>query len=89
MEVLFEFAEAGETGLDEVQNELQQYQKIIDDVEMKLILGKPEDIQNAIISIHPGAGGTESQDWAEMLYRMYTRWADKENYKIEVMGAAR
>ena len=48
MEVLFEFAEAGETGLDEVQNELQQYQKIIDDVEMKLILGKPEDIQNAI-----------------------------------------
>ena len=85
MEVLFEFAEAGETGLDEVQNELQQYQKIIDDVEMKLILGKPEDIQNAIISIHPGAGGTESQDWAEMLYRMYTRWADKENYKIEVM----
>ena len=71
--------------MDEVQNELQQYQKIIDDVEMKLILGKPEDIQNAIISIHPGAGGTESQDWAEMLYRMYTRWADKENYKIEVM----
>ena len=85
MEVLFEFAEAGETGLDEVQNELQQYQKIIDDVEMKLILGKPEDIQNAIISIHPGAGGTESQDWAEMLYRMYTRWAEKEDYKIEVI----
>ncbi len=85
MEVLFEFVEEGETGLDEVEKELRQYQKIIDDVEMKLILGKPEDIQNAIISIHPGAGGTESQDWAEMLYRMYTRWAEKENYKIEVM----
>jgi len=85
MEVLFEFVEEGETGLDEVEKELKQYQKIIDDVEMKLILGKPEDIQNAIISIHPGAGGTESQDWAQMLYRMYTRWAEKEDYKIEVI----
>ena len=68
MEVLFEFAEEGETTLDEIQKELKQYQKIIDDVEMKLILGKPEDIQGAIIAIHPGAGGTESQDWAQMLY---------------------
>ena len=85
MEVLFEFVEEGETGLDEVEKELRQYQKIIDDAEMKLILGKPEDIQNAIISIHPGAGGTESQDWAQMLYRMYTRWAEKEDYKIEVI----
>jgi len=85
MEVLFEFVEEGETGLEEVEKELRQYQKIIDDVEMKLILGKPEDIQNAIISIHPGAGGTESQDWAQMLYRMYTRWAEKEDYKIEVI----
>jgi|TARA_B110000495_G_scaffold23723_1_gene16762 peptide chain release factor 2 len=85
MEVLFEFADEGEAGLGEVQKELKQYHKIIDDVEMKLILGKPEDIQGAIIAIHPGAGGTESQDWAQMLYRMYTRWAEKEDYKIEVM----
>jgi peptide chain release factor 2 len=85
MEVLFEFADEGEAGLGEIQKELKQYQKIIDDVEMKLILGKPEDIQGAIIAIHPGAGGTESQDWAQMLYRMYTRWAEKEDYKIEVM----
>lgn len=85
MEVLFEFADDGEAGLGEVQKELKQYQKIIDDIEMKLILGKPEDIQGAIIAIHPGAGGTESQDWAQMLYRMYTRWAEKEDYKIEVM----
>jgi len=85
MEVLFEFADDGEAGLGEVQKELKQYHKIIDDVEMKLILGKPEDIQGAIIAIHPGAGGTESQDWAQMLYRMYTRWAEKEDYKIEVM----
>ena len=85
MEVLFEFAEDGETGLDEIENELNLYQKIIDDVEMKLILGKPEDIQNAIMAIHPGAGGTESQDWAQMLYRMYKRWAEKEDFKIEII----
>ncbi len=64
---------------------MQTYQKIIDDVEMKLILGKPEDLQNAIMSIHPGAGGTESQDWAQMLYRMYKRWAEKEDYNLDVM----
>ena len=85
MEVLFEFADEGESSLDEIQNELNLYQKIIDDVEMKLILGKPEDIQNAIMSIHPGAGGTESQDWAQMLYRMYKRWAEKEDFKIEII----
>ena len=85
MEVLFEFADEGETGLDEIKNELNLYQKIIDDVEMKLILGKPEDIQNAIMAIHPGAGGTESQDWAQMLYRMYKRWAEKEDFKIEII----
>ena len=85
MEVLFEFVEEGEMGLDEIQNELNLYQKIIDDVEMKLILGKPEDIQNAIMAIHPGAGGTESQDWAQMLYRMYKRWAEIEDFKIEII----
>ena len=85
MEVLFEFAEAGETELPEIQKELRAYRKIIDDVEMKLILGKPEDIKNAIVSIHPGAGGTESQDWAQMLYRMYTRWAEKEEFKLDVI----
>ena len=85
MEVLFEFADEGETSLDEIQNELNLYQKIIDDVEMKLILGKPEDIQNAIMAINPGAGGTESQDWAQMLYRMYKRWAEKEDFKIEII----
>ena len=71
--------------MDEIQNELNLYQNIIDDVEMKLILGKPEDIQNAIMAIHPGAGGTESQDWAQMLYRMYKRWAEKEDFKIEII----
>ena len=85
MEVLFEFADSGETELKEIQTELDAYKQIIDKVELKLTLGKPEDLQNAIVSIHPGAGGTESQDWAQMLYRMYSRWAEKEEYKLEVI----
>ena len=85
MEVLFEFADSGETELNEIESELDAYRQIIDKVELKLTLGKPEDMQNAIVSIHPGAGGTESQDWAQMLYRMYTRWAEKEEYKLEVI----
>ncbi len=85
MEVLFEFAEAGEAELEDIEIEINQYKKIIDTVELKLILGKPEDIQNAIMAIHPGAGGTESQDWAQMLYRMYKRWAEKEDFKIEII----
>ena len=85
MEILFEFAESGEVELDEIKDELDVYQNIIDEVEIKLTLGHSEDIQNAIVTIHPGAGGTESQDWAQMLYRMYTRWVEKKNYKLEVI----
>ena len=55
MEVLFEFADSGETELKEIQTELDAYKQIIDKVELKLTLGKPEDLQNAIVSIHPGA----------------------------------
>jgi len=85
IEILFEFAHDGEIALDELTQELEDYQKIIADVELKLILGRPEDLQNAIMSIHPGAGGTESQDWAQMLFRMYKRWIDKEDYKFEII----
>ncbi len=85
MKVLFEFAENGEIEIDEIRIELKSYTKIIDDMEIKLILGRPEDEQNAIVSIHPGAGGTESQDWAQMLFRMYKRWIEKEDLKFEIM----
>ena len=68
-----------------MQKELTIYKKTLDDLEIKLILGKSEDLQNAIITIHPGAGGTESQDWAQMLYRMYTKWSEKEGFKLEVI----
>ena len=77
--------EQGEVEAQEVKKELTHYKKTLDDIEIKLILGKSEDLQNAIITIHPGAGGTESQDWAQMLYRMYTKWAEKEGFKLEVI----
>ena len=85
MEILFEFAETGEIQIIEISNELESYKNIIDDIEIKLILGKPEDEQNAIVSIHPGAGGTESQDWAQMLFRMYKRWIEKEELNFEII----
>tara|TARA_B100000287_G_scaffold178393_1_gene168428 strand:+ start:512 stop:1591 length:1080 start_codon:yes stop_codon:yes gene_type:complete len=85
MEILFEFAETGEIEVTELNDELDAYKNIIDDIEIKLILGKPEDEHNAIVSIHPGAGGTESQDWAQMLFRMYKRWVEKEELKFEII----
>lgn len=58
-------------------------QKAIEKFEVSTFLSGKYDSNNAIVTIHPGAGGTESQDWAEMLYRMYTRWANKNNYEIK------
>lgn len=53
--------------------------------ELNILLAEPHDANNAILELHPGAGGTESQDWAEMLYRMYTRYAEKKGYKLELL----
>lgn len=58
-------------------------QKAVEKFEVSTFLSEKYDSNNAIVTIHPGAGGTESQDWAEMLYRMYTRWANKNNYEIK------
>ena len=58
-------------------------QKEIEKFEIMTFLSGKYDNNNAIVTIHPGAGGTESQDWAEMLYRMYTRWANKNNYEVK------
>lgn len=57
----------------------------ITSLEIAMMLSGDDDDKNAIVSIHPGAGGTESQDWASMLYRMYLRWAERENFSIEVL----
>ncbi|TVX96095.1 peptide chain release factor 2 [Cohnella terricola] len=57
----------------------------VDGFELQLLLNQPYDKLDAILELHPGAGGTESQDWAQMLYRMYTRWAEKRGFKIELL----
>lgn len=58
----------------------------IDELEICTLLSEDYDMQNAIISIHPGAGGTESQDWVSMLYRMYTKWCAKSNFELEILN---
>lgn len=67
----------------EILKNTGKIKKDIDKFELETLFNGKYDANNAIVSIHPGAGGTESQDWAEMLYRMYSRWANKNNYKIQ------
>lgn len=64
---------------------LAEISKELSDFELETIMSGEYDNNNAILSIHPGAGGTESQDWAEMLYRMYVRWAERHGHKVEVL----
>ena len=65
--------------------EAKDLEELIKSTEISVMLSNPDDISNAIVTIHPGAGGTESQDWASMLYRMYLRWAERQNFKIELL----
>lgn len=71
--------------LKEAVNELLEIKPFIDEVETQFLLNGKTDFNDAILTIHPGAGGTESQDWAEMLLRMYNRWADKTGFKAEIV----
>ncbi len=71
--------------LHSLQEQVQALDALLDATEMHMLLSAEEDSHNAILEIHPGAGGTESQDWAEMLLRMYTRWAASHKYKVEEM----
>ena len=68
-----------------VEDEYTKAQESFDAFEIKLLLSHPYDHSNAILELHPGAGGTESQDWAEILYRMYTRFAEKRGWKVKVL----
>ena len=83
--VLVEWAEAGEPVADDLGRALDDLSAQVDAGETKKMLGGEHDRKNAIITIHPGAGGTESQDWAEMLLRMYIRWTERKGFKREVM----
>ena len=85
IEVLLEFLNENQVEEDEVEKELNVFSSLIKDFELKLILNGDNDMNDAIITIHPGAGGTESQDWAEMLYRMYSMWAESKGFKFNVI----
>ena len=69
--------------LKEIIKNTKKANKEIEKLEVTTLLSGKYDRNNAIVTIHPGAGGTESQDWAEMLYRMYIRWATKNNYEVK------
>jgi peptide chain release factor 2 len=85
LNVLAEWAEAGEPVADDLGRALDDLSTEVDAGETKKMLGGEHDRKNAIITIHPGAGGTESQDWAEMLLRMYVRWTERKGFKREVI----
>ena len=85
IEVLLEFLNKNQVEEIEVENELNVFSNLIKDFELKLILNGDNDINDAIVTIHPGAGGTESQDWAEMLYRMYSMWSESKGFKFNVI----
>ena len=70
---------------EELGSELEQFQAKMADFELQMLLSEPYDKNNAILELHPGAGGTESQDWGSMLLRMYTRWAEKRGFKVETL----
>lgn len=77
--------EEGEFFLPELKGESESLKRKIEELEIRLILIDPTDRNNAIVTIHPGAGGVESQDWAQMLMRMYLRWADRKGYETEII----
>jgi peptide chain release factor 2 len=83
--VLVEFAEAGEDVAADLERDLAAFEQEIEAAETKKMLGGEHDRANAIVTIHPGAGGTESQDWAEMLMRMYLKWSERRGFKREVL----
>jgi peptide chain release factor 2 len=83
--VLIEWAQGGENVAADLEKALDALEQQVDAAETKKTLGGEHDAANAIVSIHPGAGGTESQDWAEMLLRMYLKWAERRGFKRELL----
>ncbi len=71
--------------LPEIEEQYRLLVKAINELQLQILLAGPYDHNNAIVTIHSGAGGTESQDWAAMLLRMYTRWAEDRGYRVQIL----
>lgn len=80
LDTLFELGREGEPVAEDIERSLKTYSEVLGKLEDIMLLSGENDARDAIVTIHPGAGGTESQDWAEMLLRMYLRWAELNNY---------
>jgi len=80
----FDLAREGEAVAEDLRKEINDLREIADRLETQTLLSGENDMRNAIVTIHPGAGGTESQDWAEMLLRMYLRWAERQGFQAEL-----
>ena len=86
VETLLVLAEEEEADLaEDIRVEASRMAQMLERLEFRNMLGEDDDHRNAILTIHPGAGGTESQDWAEMLLRMYTRWGEGHGYRVELV----
>jgi peptide chain release factor 2 len=84
LDTLFELGREGENVTADLDREIQRFSERLEVLETGMLLNGPNDGKSAIMAIHPGAGGTESQDWAEMLLRMYLRWAERHNMQAVV-----
>ena len=82
LQVIFEFSEAGEATEEEVESHFTEARLAVEDLETRNMLRREEDRLGAVLKINAGAGGTESNDWADMLMRMYLRWAEKHKYTV-------
>jgi peptide chain release factor 2 len=84
IDTLFELAREGENLNGDLEREIRSFETRLGELETSMLLSGENDARNAIITIHPGAGGTESQDWAEMLLRMYLRWAERHQFEAVI-----
>ncbi|MEE8185778.1 MAG: PCRF domain-containing protein, partial [Thermodesulfobacteriota bacterium] len=87
LDVLIELSEeeGDRTLFNEIREGIKKLNGTLDHLEVETLLSGEMDLNNAIVSIHPGAGGIESQDWAQMLMRLYLRWAERNGYKVETL----
>ncbi|QNF33687.1 peptide chain release factor 2 [Adhaeribacter swui] len=86
LEVLFDFYKEGDVSPEDITREFTDTQALVEQLEFKRMLSNEEDQLSAILEINPGAGGTESQDWAEMLMRMYIMWAESHRYQVRQLN---